>query len=278
MKMNDWSLDEALEMQQVLRQDRKKRILWYWYVCASILIFLLCLTKTLWIISLIDALALIIAIIIRSKKHRLEVRVWFGLPGSGKSTIAAHLVKKAAKKDIPSYTNVPIVGGYKLDPDADLGIHDIRDASVIIDEAGLCWNNRNTRGFPKTTIEFLKLHRHYGCSVDVFSQSYNDMDITVRRLAYHFYLVRRGLIPGMITAYPIRRNIGINDMTKEICDEYKLDPPILRPFTAKRIWGKKYWHMFDSYDAPELAHKDFEQWTSSECGQDGSRLKADIAM
>ena len=59
---------------------------------------------------------------------------------------------------------------------ASFGWHMIDDAKVIIDEAGIEYNNRNFKAFPKEAIYWYKYHRHYECSVDVFSQSYDDMD------------------------------------------------------------------------------------------------------
>ena len=42
-------------------------------------------------------------------------------------------------------------------------------------------------------------------AVDVFSQSYENMDITLRRLAQNFYAVRRSSVPFCIVARRIRR-------------------------------------------------------------------------
>ncbi len=41
------------------------------------------------------------------------------------------------------------------------------------------FNNRDYKSFPKPAIKFFKYHRHYGVSVDVFSQSFEDMDVRV---------------------------------------------------------------------------------------------------
>lgn len=276
MKMNDMSLDEALQLREDIDKSNRQRIMWWIYNAVMFFITICTLNSETWLFAMIVAIIWITSIVLKNKKHPLEVRVWFGLPGSGKTTMCAALVKKAHKKGIPSYTNVPITGAFKIDPKKDLGFADIRNAQVIIDEAGITYNNRDIRAMSKETIEWLKLHRHYKCSVDVFSQSYDDMDITLRRLAYHYYLVRRFIIPGVFVAYPIRRSIGINDMTKEICDTYSLDSPLIRLFTAKYYVGRKYWHMFDSYDAPELPHKTFDRWTEEECGVTIRAVMTDI--
>ena len=269
------SLDDALALRHELQREHAKRIAWWIYTIITWL-FVVLFWRSSWLLSLIIALIWIAILIIKNRKHSIKLEVYFGLPGAGKTTLCAFFTKHAWKKKIPTYTNVPIAGAYQIDPVQDLGRYDIRDAQILIDEAGIAWNNRDFGKFPKYLIEWLKLHRHYRCSIKVFSQSYNDMDITVRRLAYNFYLVKRSIIPGVFCCIPIRRSIGINEMTQEICDTYKFDPLIFRLFTTKRFIGRKYWHMFDSYDAPTLAEKEFTKWTQSECGQDGMQLKADV--
>lgn len=275
--MNDTtlSLDDALALQHDLQREKVKRIIWWSYTALS-WTATICLWSFSWFVATLIAFAWIIICIIRNRKHSIKLEVYFGLPGSGKTTMCAAFTERAFKKGIPTYTNVPVVGAYQLDPKSDLGYNHIENAQILIDEAGIEYNSRNFKTMSQETIAWLKLHRHYKCSVKVFSQSYNDMDITMRRLAYNFYLVRRSIIPGVFCSIPIRRSIGINQMTQEICDTYHFDPPLLRLFTTKRFIGRKYWKMFDSYDAPKLAEKTFARWTKAQCGQDGMQLKADV--
>ena len=273
------SLDEALALQHDLHREKTMRIAWWIYTAVSWLFTFLFLSSS-WPLSLVIAIIWIVIFAVKNRKHELKLEVYFGLPGTGKTTMCALFTKQAFKKSIPTYTNVPVVGAYQLDPNNDLGKYHIENAQILIDEAGICWNNRQAMSnkFPPHLIEWLKLHRHYRCSVKVFSQSYNDMDITVRRLAYNFYLMRRSIIPGVFCCIPIRRSIGINQMTQEICDTYKFDPLLFRLFTTKRFIGRKYWDMFDSYDAPKLAEKHFDKWAKTQCGQNGAVLKADTML
>ena len=162
-------------------------------------------------------------------RHAHVLNVYFGVPGSGKTTFAAYLTRwalhenalirfcrrhgnpltrlilnsKYLKRRISVYSNVPITGAYRLDAKVDIGHYMIEDAKIIIDEAGIEYNNRNYKSFPQEAIYFYKYHRHYRVSVDVFSQSYEDMDVTLRRLAQNFYVVRRSLVPFCVVA---RRN------------------------------------------------------------------------
>ena len=97
-------------------------------------------------------------------KHPHVLNVYFGVPGSGKTTFAAYLTKwalhenalirfarkhsnwalcnallnsKYLKRRIDVYSNVPITGAYQLDAKSDIGKYMIEDAKVIIDEAGI---------------------------------------------------------------------------------------------------------------------------------------------
>lgn len=216
-------------------------------------------------------------------QHPHVLNVYFGVPGSGKTTFAAYLTKwalhenpiirfcrknqnfltlpilksKYLKRRIPVYSNVPITGAFKLDPKTDIGSYMIEDAKVIIDEAGIEYNNRNYKSFPQEAIYFYKYHRHYKVSVDVFSQSYEDMDVTLRRLAQNFYVVRRSLVPFCVVAIRIRRKVGVDEMTKQITDLYSMGLPVL---DTKRIFSPPLWKLFNSYSRKELPEKKWERW------------------
>lgn len=231
-------------------------------------------------------LVLYFVIFVRSfmcPKHPHVLNVYFGVPGSGKTTFAAHLTKWALhesgiirwckkhdnalsrlilksgyfKRRIDVYSNVPITGAYQLNAKDDIGNYMIEDAKIIIDEAGIEYNNRSYKTFPQEAIYFYKYHRHYKTSVDVFSQSFDDMDVTLRRLAQNFYVVRKSLVPFCVVARRIRRKVGVDDTTKQIADLYSMGLPIL---DTKRIFSPPLWKMFNSYSRKELPHKDFPMW------------------
>ena len=216
-------------------------------------------------------------------KHPYVLNVYFGVPGSGKTTFAAYLTKwalheniiirlcrrfnnpisrlilksKFLKRRIDVYSNVPITGAYKLDAKKDIGFYHIENAKIIIDEAGIEYNNRNFKTFPPESIYFYKYHRHYETSVDVFSQSYEDMDITLRRLAQNFYVVRKSLVPFCVVARRIRRKVGVDENTKQIADLYAMGLAIL---DTKRIFSPPLWKLFNSFSRKELEHKEWEVW------------------
>ncbi|WP_295766034.1 zonular occludens toxin domain-containing protein [uncultured Oscillibacter sp.] len=223
----------------------------------------------------------------RHPRHPLQLNVYFGVPGSGKTTYAAYLAKQARresviirlcrrfpcrftnwildggnwKREYPVWSNVPIAGTLRLNAREDIGVHMIRDGKMIIDEAGVEFNSRNYKTFPQTAIKFFKYHRHYGVSVDVFSQSFEDMDVTLRRLAQNFYVVKKSVLPFFIVTKRIRRRVGIDDKTHQLCDAYFFGLPIL---DTKWIFCPPLWKMFDSYDFEELPEKEWTKWPGPE--------------
>ena len=219
-----------------------------------------------------------------SAKPRHVLNVYFGVPGSGKTTYAAYLTRQCLKESwvirlcrrwpenklckrviegkyfrrpLSVFSNVPITGAYKLDPQKDIGHYMISDGKVIVDEAGIEYNNRFFKSFPPEAIYFYKYHRHYQTSVDVFSQSYDDMDVTLRRLAQAYYIVRRSLVPFCVTTRLIRRRVGVDDNTHQIGDLYAMGYPV---FDTRRVFSPPLWKMFNSYSRKELPAKEWEKW------------------
>ena len=189
----------------------------------------------------------------------MGIKIYFGVPGSGKTTLAAKLVHDNLKRGIKTFTNVPIKGGILFDS-ADIGKVDISDGCMVLDEAGIAFNNRKFRTLSQNTIEWLKLHRHYGIrEIYVFSQSYDDMDITLRRLADEIYVVKRSLIPCLFSTKRIKVKVGIDDESHQIIDQY-----YFQFLGIKSYFGFHYWHMFDSWSAPELP---VVQWYYSSYGE-----------
>ena len=122
----------------------------------------------------------------------------FGVPGSGKTTACSYyasvidnmnkqLVKKG-KDPLNIYANIYLKGiDYTFVDRNDIGVKKIHDGILLIDESSIDWNNRNTKNMQMYAIRYFKKHRHYNVSVFCFSQSYDDTDITLRRLADNYY-------------------------------------------------------------------------------------------
>ena len=190
----------------------------------------------------------------KKKKHEHLVSVYFGVPGCGKTTFASWLSKQHIKQGTTVHSNVPITGTYKLEA-SDLGVHMLYDTAIILDEAGIEFNNRNYKALPQHTIRFLKFHRHYKTSIDVFSQSHEDMDITIRRLAQRYFCIKKSIIPYFFVRKAIGRRVGIDENTKQIIDEY-----YWKPFGTRLIYGPAVWKMFNTVSHEPLPEKEWEKW------------------
>lgn len=181
----------------------------------------------------------------------MSVQIYFGVPGSGKTTYAAKIAYRNIKKGVKTYSNVPILGTYLFDV-SDIGRYDFSDADMIIDEASIEYNNRAYKTMSKDAIKWFKLYRHYGIrNIYIFSQSYDDMDITLRRLSDVMYLVKRSLIPACFRIRRIGVKISIDKETHQIADTYHWQGIIPRYFC-----GSRYWYMFNSWSAPELPERE----------------------
>lgn len=186
------------------------------------------------------------------------IRMWFGVPGAGKTTMAAYLTNQSIKGGYNVLSNVELKGAYKLEVD-DLGKYDTSfngdGAHVIIDEGSLTLDNRNYKNFAQTTKPlYFALHRHLNNRVDVFSQGY-DIDKRVRdRIGSNgmFYLQKIG-IPYFIMYRRINKILFIKKEDKQIIDgfEFKGLPRFL--FTPP------LWKCFDTEDT-SLCPKEQKEW------------------
>lgn len=202
--------------------------------------------------------------LLRSEKPRKKKKaktpphilsIYFGVPGAGKTTFAAWLAKRDLKKGFKVWSNVPITGTLKLSPKEDIGTYMISNGRVIIDEAGIEYNNRDFKEFSKKQLYFYKFHRHYELAVDVFSQGYDDMDKKIRTLAQRLYVVKRSIFPWFIKRKQIKKRVGINDMTKDIIDEY-----YFVPLSTKYIFAPVLWKMFNTISRDPFPEKVWEKW------------------
>lgn len=205
------------------------------------------------------------------------ITVLFGSPGSGKTTVACRSLVKNAKRYNATFANFDCkccTGQDGIDLTG-LGCWTFPEYSYIaIDEAGIEYNNRKFKSLPQETIKWFKLHRHYKCDVDVYSQSWDDMDITLRRLADRLFYIRK-LGPFTLIRRVYKR-VTVDKNTQQIIDGYKmvnllwlLLKPIyfasyaffglgfvlkfLCPFDEiKLVFRPLYYKYFDTHAAPAL--------------------------
>lgn len=177
--------------------------------------------------------------------------IYFGVPGSGKTTFAAWLSKGDIKHKVRVYSNVPIKGTYEISKE-DIGVYNIHDGRLILDEAGAEFNNRKWKSFTDEQIKWFKKHRHFGVDIACFSQSFDDCDVTLRRLATCLYLVKKSVIPFFVKRKRILKKIGINRDTKQLEDQYYFQ------FLGSRyIFCPSLWKMFKKEERYYLPEKEF---------------------
>lgn len=204
------------------------------------------------------------------------IRTFFGAPGVGKTTVAVKMALKNRKKYNHVYLNFShrIPKAYTCDLDG-LGEWTFPEHSYIaIDEAGIEYNSRAYKALPKATIKWLKLHRHYKCNVDVFSQSWEDMDVTIRRLSTDLWYLYR--IGPFTLARRVFKRVTVDRNTEQIIDGYRmpsllwlliwflqLETP-LYPFGMfapkfKLTFRPFYYKYFNTYDVDDnIPVKDFQ--------------------
>lgn len=185
--------------------------------------------------------------------------IYFGVPGSGKTTFAAWLAKKRLKKKGKVFSNVSIKGAYKVDR-KDIGAYDISNALLIFDEVGVEYNNRDFSKFTDRELYFFKFHRHYHVDVALFSQDWEDMDKKLQKLATRLFYIRKSIIPFCFSRRLIFKTIGIDKETHQIVENYKFS------WLHRRIiFAPVVWKMFNSHDRKEFPKKDFPVWGSAGC-------------
>lgn len=194
----------------------------------------------------------------KSKDAPHILSIYFGVPGTGKTTFATWLVRNELKNHcLPPVSNVPITGALELDVKKDIGVYNIENRKIIIDEAAIEYNNRRYKDMLDREIEYFKLHRHFRTSIDVFSQSHEDCDITLRRLAQKYYVLTR-VTPWFILRREIIRKVGIDENTHQVIDCYSW-----KPFFAggwKFIFAPRLWKYFNTVAHPDLPEKQWTEW------------------
>lgn len=182
-----------------------------------------------------------------------------GLPGSGKTTLAAYLAKCCVNVGVPVYTNFKcsLSGVYNF---SDLGKYDFGRADGvsywIFDEAGIDANNRNFKSTfqgdsGRQALEHLKLMRHYKCRVVILSQSM-DCDIKLRSMCSKIWLLFKGPICSNLT--PVQRSIGCDEVQHQLMDMYDIASPFRRAFQRFYFFRRPYYKYFDTHERPALPH------------------------
>ena len=207
-----------------------------------------------------------------------EMFMYFGLPGSGKTTVCAEIIrqinnaKKGTLSKIRSFCNFPVKGAFKLNRE-DIGNVDFRDdnhplALLCIDEASTVYFKRNAvlkvkdsktgqmrNAFSDAENIFHSMHRHYKTMEVLFAQSWDGVDLRLRELSTGLYYVEPSRLRNIIKIRKIVKIFTIREDDHQPCDGYEFER-----FSSRYIWAPPAWKMFDTYDAPTLQYIDAERW------------------
>lgn len=183
----------------------------------------------------------------------------FGSPGSGKSTVLAQISRYFIKQNVKVYANFLLESTTYI-KDEDIGYYSFANSILLLDEAGISYNNREAfskKGLmqDQNRLQWWKLARHYlqrlgGAKGAVFiaSQSWEDVDKKLRDLSTNYYLIRRGIFSGFTVIKPIYKKVDIDDLTHQPTDFFVID----MFWNWRLCWRRLYYKYFDSYAAPPL--------------------------
>lgn len=163
-------------------------------------------------------------------------------PGTGKTSLCAHLLRQAKKEHKKVYSNRPIRGAIYIDIKNDLGKYNIHDSIVLIDESGSDLGNRDWQNnLSKESIKFIKLHRHYNVDIYTFSQAPNDMDKKFRDLVTRVYLLYKSKIPFYVRAQSLKQVMKLEGgQIVQYLEEEKSE--------SFRFFTPPTWAYFNSWD------------------------------
>jgi hypothetical protein len=182
------------------------------------------------------------------------LKLFMGKAGSGKSTYMASVVCKSQKKCRPVYSNTHVLGALKIQH-GDLGKYDINDCDILIDEAQMVYDSRDFKNFSEFNKYFFSHYRHHGVRIFIFSQSFEDLDVKIRRQARFLYIFQP-FVKGLIMMQKVKMKFGVSEDNREIVTLYKTSI-----FGFRFHMGFLYWKYFDSYSRPNLPKLPYnEKW------------------
>lgn len=193
----------------------------------------------------------------------MAVSRYFGLPGSGKTTVLTQLALDGvrSKKYNHVYGNVHLnLPGYTYVPFDYFGKFEMVDCLLLIDEATIECGDRDYKSFPKEKLARFMLHRHDNMDIALFSQSADGMDKKIRDITDRMYYIKKGFLLGswISTIYkvpykviwPSGENNGGENVGRILMGYVK--PSFLEFILAKRIYRPALYQYFDSWERTPL--------------------------
>lgn len=215
----------------------------------------------------------------------MSVSLYFGLPGAGKTTLMAYFalegVKSKRYRHVYGNVRMKIPGYTYIDNDC-IGVYDLSNCLLLIDEATLFADSRAYKSFDKGKLEYFLEHRHFNCDIKLFTQQWDGVDRKIRVITDRVYYVFKGKLLGhwITTYYRIPYGIIIPDPHKDKSSE-KLGeiiqgyckPNLLIRILAPKLYRPNYYRYFDSWERRELPAlpEKYQAYQESETETSGRR-------
>lgn len=209
----------------------------------------------IFLVILVFSFVLFLNIATLKYKNPYRLTMIFGKKGSGKSTTLTRLALEAQKAGKEVFANIPLPGAHLI-KESDIGFFDIPPESVlIVDEAGMIWDNRHFKNFKPEVRDWFKLQRHHRVRVYLASQTF-DIDKKIRDLCDDMYLVEcrfRIFAYGRRILRKITLTKPIGDAEAKITEELSFDS-ILFCWAGSRLCTliPRYAGVFDSFQVQRL--------------------------
>lgn len=195
----------------------------------------------------------------------MAVKLFFGLPGAGKTTLMSYLALKGvkSKKYQNVYGNVHMkIPGYTYIDNDCIGKYDLCNGLLLIDEATLFADSRRYKEFSMEKMEYFLEHRHFNMDICLFTQQWDGVDRKIRVITDRVYYIYKGKLLGFwwSTYYRIPYGIIIPDPRKKGTSGEKLGeiiqgyckPSLLIRLFAPKLFRPKYYKYFDSWERRKL--------------------------
>lgn len=209
------------------------------------------------------------------------IRCYFGLPRVGKSTILTAKAQKELKRIAKGKSRFEMVltnfycQGCGQVNYSDLGVKDIKNAYILLDELTLDADSRSFKQFTQEKKEFFIQHGKDNVDVDYFTQQWDGIDKKIRDLTFDLFYVKKCFanydsiifkpLQEFSVARRIYRHIAINEHTNEIENGYRFPTTFERWFSkTKEIYFRPKWYKYfyttESHHKVPRVHFDYVDW------------------
>jgi hypothetical protein len=186
-------------------------------------------------------------------KNDYRLIMIFGKKGSGKSTYFCKIAFKYLQKGWYVYTNMPDLVFPKIRhfEMSNLGIcTPPANTVLLIDEAGIYFDNRKWASFSDALTKWFKLQRQYKCRVFLASQGF-DVDAKLRLLTDVMYL-HSCVFNCISIGKRIHKDVKLTESTSEAESRIATDLKFSPFWTWTFTWIPRWAPYFKSFNPPEL--------------------------